>query len=156
MGPPENENFLGYKRGCYVPQGLSPSAVGHRLLLAILLVLVVGCSRPASFEQFIRVADAPGGLYRFELELPDSTATYDISFYTADLKESLQLEVRWNDDSGPLLNENVWIPADRHVALYRSGLRQAPGKLCLRVRTINPPKHFRGLGIIMHQNDGTR
>ena len=58
--------------------------------------------------------------------------------------------------------ETVWFPAGQHKALYRSGIRltsaeaSAPVAVALRVRPINPPEDFRGLGIIVKRNDGTR
>ena len=80
--------------------------------------------------------------------------------------------------------ENVWFPAGEHRALYRSGVAlgnvpepctsqgtagtpvatspansrsttPAP-RIILRIKPINPPESFRGLGIICKRNDGTR
>ena len=140
--------------GTYVPQGLSPSAAGHCLLLAILLIMAVACGRPASYEKFVRADEAAGGVYEFCPEMSDTTASYDLSFYTAPLSEPLHLEIIWNSQH----RETVWFPAGKHRALYRSGIRAGSDTLemQLRVRPLNAPGDFRGLGIIMHQNDGTR
>ena len=52
--------------------------------------------------------------------------------------------------------ETVWFPAGQHKALYRSGIRLTGAETVLQVRPINPPEDFRGLGIIVKRNDGTR
>ena len=223
----------------HVPQGRSSASAARCLVSAILLVMAVACSRPGSWEQFVKVEDAPGGVYEFALPLPASTSTatpsattYDISFYTAPLAEPLQLEILWQLMAGNQLNtsnmpeaplqpgverrfyesadnqtvachsETVWFPAGEHRALYRSGVRfsddlsgntpkslQVPPKnplpvennaeistgtpkntptcigngeklyrsaVTIRVTPINPPEGFRGLGIIIKRNDGTR
>ena len=222
----------------HVPQGRS-SASAPRLFLAVLMVMAVACSRPGSWEQFVKVEDAPGGVYEFALPLQASTSTatpsattYDISLYTAPLAEPLQLEILWQLMAAKQLNtsnmpeaplqpgverrfyetadnqtvachsETVWFPAGEHRALYRSGVRfsddlsgntpislQVPPKnprpvennaeistgtpkntptcigngeklyrsaVTIRVTPINPPEGFRGLGIIIKRNDGTR
>ena len=222
----------------HVPQGRS-SASAPRLFLAVLMVMAVACSRPGSWEQFVKVEDAPGGVYKFALPLQASTSTatpsattYDISFYTAPLAEPLQLEILWQLMAAKQLNisnmpeaplqpgverrfyesadnqtvachsETVWFPAGEHRALYRSSVRfsddlsgntpislQVPPKnplpvennaeistgtpkntptcigngeklyrsaVTIRVTPINPPEGFRGLGIIIKRNDGTR
>ena len=94
----------------HVPQGRS-SASAPRLFLAVLMVMAVACSRPGSWEQFVRAEDAPGGVYEFALPLPASTSTatpsattYDISFYTAPLAEPLQLEILWQLMAAKQLN----------------------------------------------------
>ena len=69
---------------------------------------------------------------------------------------------------GPLISEIVWFPAGEHMALYRSGISAYSPKyggssetpeeagMILRVKPINPPERFRGLGIICKRHDGTR
>ena len=124
-------------------------------LLAVLLA--VACSGPGSYEEFVRAEDATGGVYGFVI--PSSTVipseakepgSYDLSFYTSPLAEPLQLQITLDS-----LSETVWFPAGQNKALYRSGVRLA-GAVVLRVRPINPPEDFRGLGIIVKRNDGTR
>lgn len=120
--------------------GVSPIASAARCLVsAILLVMAVACSRPGSWEQFIRVEDAPGGVYEFAIPsssvIPSEVkeSTFDLSFYTSPLDEPLQLAITWlyspdeelRSTYGPysiLLTENVWFPAGEHRALYRSGI----------------------------------
>ena len=85
-------------------------AEARSLFSAILLLLAVACSRPSSYEQFVRAEDAADGVYEFTLSFMDAEAsaetsvssgsgtsdvTYDLSFYTAPLAEPLQLEVTW-------------------------------------------------------------
>ena len=156
-------------RGCYVPQGRTsaPSTAhhteafatpSHPSILLALLLFAVACSGPGSYEEFVRAEDAPGGVYEFVV--PDGApvipgeakepATCDLSFYTAPLKEPLQLEIVLDS-----LKETVWFPFGQHKALYRSSVRLA-GAEALRVRPNDPPERFRGLGIIIKRNDGTR
>ena len=168
-----------------------------RFFALVSLLLAVACSRPGSYEEFVKAEDAPGGVYEFVLPggtsvIPSAAkepATYDLSFYTAPLAEPLQLEITW-----PEYRETVWFPAGQHQALYRSGVRfagaeaspsgsslrsphhpsgtvpplsnrgcyvpegeaSAPVAVVLQVRPVNPPADFRGLGIIIKRNDGTR
>ena len=147
-------------RGWHVPQGhASATAVSQkssgrlsrrsRTLPAFLLLLAVACSRPSSYEQFVRAEDAADGVYEFTLPIMAAEAsaetsvssgsgtsdvTYDLSFYTSPLDEPLQLAVTWlyspgeelRSTYGPgdiLLTETVWFPAGQHRALYRSGIR---------------------------------
>ena len=249
----------------HVPQGRSSASAARCLVSAILLVMAVACSRPGSWEQFVKVEDAPGGVYEFvipasvitpttvnpstsaipsEVKEPslramassDCKSTFDLTFYTSPLSEPLQLEILWqvtpqlmagnqlntsNMPEAPLQpgverrfyetadnqtvachRETVWFPAGEHRALYRSGVRfsddlsgntpkslQVPPKnplpvednaeisigtpkntptcigngeklyrsaVTIRVTPINPPEGFRGLGIIIKRNDGTR
>lgn len=92
--------------------GVSPIASAARCLVsAILLIMAVACSRPGSWEQFVKVEDAAGGVYEFALPLQASTSTatpsattYDISFYTAPLAEPLQLEILWQLMAAKQLN----------------------------------------------------
>ena len=81
-----------------------------RFFFPLFLILIVSCTRPSSYEQFVKVEDAAEGVYEFTLpfmaaEAPAETSvssgsgtsdvTYDLSFYTAPLAEPLQLEVTW-------------------------------------------------------------
>ena len=127
-------------RGWHVPQGRSSASAARCLVSAILLVMAVACSRPGSWEQFIRVEDAPGGVYEFAIPpssvIPSEAkeSTFNLTFYTSPLDEPLQLAVTWLNSPGEelrstygpdsiLLTENVWFPAGEHRALYRSGIR---------------------------------
>lgn len=163
--------------------------------------MAVACSRPGSYEEFVRAEDAVGGVYEFALPFQGTTSnttsvvtTYDISFYTSPLDDPLQLAVTWHyspdevlqvsqktghlqqkphkNAAGPpskrdtcstynsnsiLLTEAVWFPAGVNSALYRSGIKvPTEATITIRVKPLNPPQTFRGLGIICKQNDGTR
>lgn len=81
-----------------------------RFFFPLFLILIVSCTRPSSYEQFVKVEDAADGVYEFTLPFMAAEAsaetsvssgsgtsdvTYDLSFYTAPLAEPLQLEVTW-------------------------------------------------------------
>ncbi len=63
--------------------------------------MAVACSRPGSWEQFVRAEDAPGGVYEFAIPsssvIPSEAkeSTFNLTFYTSPLDEPLQLEVTW-------------------------------------------------------------
>ncbi len=91
--------------------GVSPIASAARCLVsAILLVMAVACSRPGSWEQFIRVEDAPGGVYEFAIPsssvIPSEAkeSTFNLTFYTSPLDEPLQLEILWQLMAAKQLN----------------------------------------------------
>jgi|GEM_PF-812477 len=158
-----------------------------RLALAALIVMLMSaCHQPTSYEHFIP-AEHSGGLafddniYRFEVDMSDSTAFYDIYFYTraentgltqvrGDLGQ-MQVDVTWlspvdaQSDSTftagqPMLSETVYMPLgdDRGAkALYRSGVRPDPcGIWTIEVKSIAAPKGLRGMGIICKRHYGTR
>ena len=218
---------------------------------AVVMLALAACSRPASYEQFIKAENARDGVYEFAIPAtiltsassvnttahPASAAaaapapTFDISLYTAPLENALQLDILWlglpsgdlshfssempqvpSENGGPGANmpqnaadttkidttcsnngvlcdrsapwpriiheESVWFPAGKHRVLYRSGLALGnvpepcasqdtagfPGgthatpapRIMLKIKPVNPPESFRGLGIICKRNDGTR
>lgn len=139
--------------------------------LAILLAAVAvlsSCSRPLSYEVFVRQADASDGDYHFELDLSDSTGFYDLYFYTRvdrsrnlgpESRTPMKLDIWWESPSHMVYDETVYMDAGdfRGVRqIYRSGIVPAEygiWKLCVRPSPV--PVSFRGLGIILEQN-GTR
>jgi len=108
----------------------------------VLSVAGVSCSRPASVEQFVSVDKREAnGLYSFSLDLSDSLATYDISFYSridaSRLKIShtrdFSLMVTWTAPSGQKYRETVYFGvfdesagsnsfSSQYVKPYRTGL----------------------------------
>ena len=72
---------------------------------AALILALVACSRPVSYEQFIKAEDAPAGIYEFAIPSSIFTSsaspaavpgpTYNISIYTAPLEKALQLDILW-------------------------------------------------------------
>ena len=119
---------------------------------AALILALAACSRPVSYEQFIKAEDAPAGIYEFAIPSSIFTSsaspaavpgpTYNISIYTAPLEKALQLDILWIAASSEdlqhfpskmpqvpfekgrqiILRESVWFPAGEHRALYRSGV----------------------------------
>jgi len=159
----------------------------RKLFLPLLpLLLLLACNPPRSYEEFIP-AEHSGGLafddnvYRFDLDLSDSTAVYDVYFYTRVENTGLTqvrsdhgqlgLEINWlspltavSDSSftagQSVLSETVYMPLgdDRgSKTLYRSGVSPGLyGLWTLEVKTLDAPKGLRGLGIICKKRNGTR
>ncbi|MBQ9477772.1 MAG: hypothetical protein IJU63_08335 [Bacteroidales bacterium] len=132
------------------------------------LLLAAACSRPDTWEQFIRTADAPGGVYAFEMDLSDSTALYDFTFYLRNDKTSLwtraedcsvPLDIVWTAPSGESWSERVYLRSGDErgrVEPYRRDCMMAEsGTWTLQVTPRDTDRGFRGLGIICHRH-GTR
>lgn len=124
-----------------------------QIVLAAAILLLASCACPESVEKFVRVDQAPSGLFSFQVDLSDSLSTYDIYFYTADYPHrdstGLAIQVVWVGPSGQSASESVYMDVGKGRELYRSGISMAePGewKLDLRVRDV--PEGFRGIGII--------
>ena len=74
-----------------------------RTAIGIAGLFAIACSRPASYEQFVRADETAGGTYVFTIPatIADAAAsgevapTFDVSIYTAPLKEPLQMEICW-------------------------------------------------------------
>ena len=143
-----------------------------RLLRSVMPLVVAfvlaACSQPDTYEQFIRVSDAPEGVYAFELDLSDSTALYDFSFYLRNDKASLwaqaadravPLDIVWEAPSGDSWAERVYLSSgDEHgrvVPFRRDCAPAESGVWTLRVTPQDTDKGWRGLGIICHRH-GTR
>ena len=126
----------------------------------------------------MRADQAQDGDYIFQLDLSDSTATYDLSLYTrvdpalmaaATPSAELALQVSWMNPVGeaeasdsarfgkPAMSEIVYLPYGSDggtVRLYRSGVKPSPaGEWQLTVTPIAPPEGLRGIGIICKRND---
>lgn len=132
-----------------------------RFFLPSLLVLAFACacSRPVSEEYFILKEDAPEGVYAFPLDLADTTVSYDISlFVRPDRRDTsgFPLKASWYREDSLRFAEEVFFPAGKEVALYRSGVRMAePGEWTLCLEPCCPPAGFSGIGVI-NQRNGTR
>lgn len=139
-----------------------------RRLLAIILVALpaVCCTKPGSYEEFIRAKDASEGVYSFDLDMSDEGCSYDISLFTKldtrvfgrRTSESMPLAVIWSSGDSLSFSETVYYPLDRTIVPYRSGVvLQHPGNWTIRFNVLTAPKGLRGLGIICKRNDnGTR
>lgn len=97
------------------------------------------------------------GEYVFPLQLSDTLAAYDISFYTvidrpvfrADTIVSFPMQVVWRSPSGRYFSETVYYPADSVKVRYRSGvIPSEEGDWTLSVTLDPEPGGLRGLGVI--------
>ena len=146
-------------------------------IIPLIAVLLLAACRPASYEQFIRADQATDGEFVFALDLSDSSAVYDLSFYTRidpalmaveQPDRSLGLEVSWfapasaapEPVEGPdsvALRETVFLPYGGKAGslqLYRSGVRPSPaGEWRVTVRPQAAPEGLRGIGIICKRHD---
>ena len=132
--------------------------------LFVLSLLACACSRPCSYEQFVKAAEGP--VYGFELEMADSLG-YDIDFYTRvdisplKLRElaDVGMNIVWISPSGQSYAETVYLPlcGQKGERLpYRKGLAVSEsGTWRLEVEVEDQPGGFCGLGIILQEN-GTR
>jgi len=123
------------------------------LLLAFLLL--ASCREPQSREYFQRVSS--DGEYSFDLELTDTLAAYNLSFYTKidrpvfkrDTLVSFPMQIVWRSPSGRYFSETVYYPADSLRARYRSHLVPSEaGTWNVAVTLPRQPEGLRGLGII--------
>jgi hypothetical protein len=105
------------------------------------------------------------GEYSFPMELTDSTAAYDISFFTVidklpmapDTLGSFPLQLIWRSPSGRYFSETVYYPADSVKAFYRRGLVPAEtGSWTLSVSVFPEPEGLRGLGLIVARNTNSK
>ena len=151
------------------------------LMLAVLSAAGVSCSRPTSVEQFVGVDKREvNGLYRYTLDLSDSLATYDISFYSRidanRLKfthaKDFSLMVTWIAPSGQRFRETVYFGvfdessgsnffSSQYVKPYRTGLvpvEYGVWEMNVLVNSGAEVPGLRGLGVVCkkHLPDGTR
>ena len=103
----------------------------RRLILILLAVLMaaVSCRRPSSREDFI----AGDGPYAFEVDMEDTTKTYDFSFYTRlDARPYLlegvvdmPLDIQWISPSKEVFTETVYLPlTDEKATFYSRQIRR--------------------------------
>ena len=135
-------------------------------LLSILLLLAA-CREPSSVEQFI---PAPGP-YEFQVEMSDTTVSYDFSFYTrldgnpSELQAAheLPLRVTWISPSDSSYTENVYMPLTGRSSLfsrqvfqpYRAHVRPVqPGEwtLLVTIPYADGREILRGLGLTVSKN----
>ena len=123
------------------------------LLLAIMLpVCAVACRQPSSVETFLRPDQVSlDGSYRFSVDMSDTTAVYDISFYTlmdGDFSGSFPVNVRVKSPSGRKFEDHVyWDVSDQEV-LYRKDISPCEsGEWEISVY-VDKLKGMRGMGLI--------
>ena len=121
------------------------------ILSGVILLLLASCAPVTSFEDFVFSRDAVGGVYHFTLDLSDSTAVYDLYFYTAQECGSIELRPLWTGPSGETFSETVCMQG-RQKELYRSGFSMKnPGLWKLDVSVFSEPEDFRGLGVVCQE-----
>lgn len=124
-----------------------------------LLLLAASCRQPESTETFLR---GPGP-YEFAVDLSDSAAVWDVSFYTRvdavrDTLSELALSATWTSPSAESFSETVYLPLSggtsffSHEACvpYRSAVAPLErGCWTLTVTVPSPPPGLRGLGLVV-------
>lgn len=148
--------------------------------LSVLLVLICltlftpGCSAPKGSESFIRSTDAVGGEYRFTLDMSDSLATYDLSFYTridcgeedfASMPDTIPIKLVYTSPTGRRHVEYTHILRDRwdrgtrfskeYDVPYR--IKSVPAEfgtweMSASISDESRFKGLRGLGVKIHKN----
>lgn len=114
-----------------------------RVFIALFAVILgaVACTRPSSVEEFRKYSQRDSlGRYCFVMDFSDSTAMFDVSFFTRiDCRPAvfrsmgdIPVEVLWTSPSGLNYGETVYIPRDSHsrstafskeyLSPYRKGL----------------------------------
>lgn len=145
------------------------------LMIVALAVFSLGCSRPVSYEKFVRMEDkGSDGQYHFTLDMTDSLCTYDVYFYSridcsrnrlADVRD-FPLNVTWVSPDGLRYAERVYFDVhdDKEVGdfysrqykiLYRSGLvpvKNGEWEMEVRIDSDRYVPGFRGLGVICKKN----
>ena len=143
-----------------------------------LLMAVVSCSRPYSYEPFVvREKAEYGDTYIFNLDLSDSSAFYGLDFYTRLQRpafgtfpmDSILLDLRWISPSDSvILSDTTFIRVARPVdSSYYSrdffvGYKDVlslpeHGIWRLKARVLNDSEAIRGLGVIFtRKENGTR
>ncbi len=145
------------------------------LMIVALATVFLGCSRPASYEKFVRTGNKGNdGLYHYSLDMSDSLCTYDVYFYSridcsstrlAGVRD-FPLNVTWISPDGQKYVEKVYFKVHGDIEdndfysrqykfLYRSGLvpvRWGEWKLDVRIDSDQFVPGFRGLGVICKKN----
>lgn len=150
-------------------------------LLALVASGVLSCARPDSVEQYVGIEQREAnGIYRYSIDLSDSLATYDITFYSRidagrqRMAETgdFPLMVTWISPSGQRYRETVFFNVrdeargssfytSQYRKPYRTGLVPVENgiwDLTVHVNAGNEVPGFRGLGVICRKNlpHGTR
>lgn len=144
---------------------------GAIALIIAFMAVMAGCSRPDSYEEFVRIEDKTAdGLYHFPLDLSDSTAVYDVSFFSridctrlrlASI-EDFPMTVLWTSPSGVKYSEKVFFPVSSYAGSsgfyshqyripYRTGIvpeRKGVWDMAVRIESDRYIPGFRGLGVV--------
>lgn len=143
-----------------------------RLLISILALAAVCCSKPPSREFFVLREDAEyGDTYPFLLDLSDSSSTYSLDFFTrlerpafGDFPEDrIILDIRWFSPSDSILVDTAYVDVSRPVgsayytkdfiSCYKDRLDlPGSGEWRLKAKVVNDSEVIRGLGVILKGN----
>ena len=132
------------------------------IAFACALLCLSSCGRPTSGEMFL---PAPRNSYDFPVDVQDSLAQYDFSFYTRvdddeRVCDPLRFDISWVAPTDTVYRETVYMYAgDEHGKLqrYRTYLSfPATGQWVLKVSVSPEMKGFRGLGLVWTERNGTR
>lgn len=132
----------------------------RQIVAAVAVLLLTACCEPESRERFIR-SDGTGE-YSFEIELADTTSTYDLSFYTfidkplmqPDTLGSFPVQVLWKAPSGRYFSETVYYPADSVRVSYRKGfVPSETGPWTIQLTVSPEPAGLRGMGLVVRRNN---
>lgn len=139
--------------------------------VALVLSLMPGlsaCRQPASMESFIKAGKVDAfGRYCYDLDLSDSSSTYDISLFTrVDGKmagSDIVLNIKLVAPDGKVFGEQIMLPAE---AAEHNSAQSADYALDYRTDIIptqygvwkayisvpDAPEGFRGLGLKLYRN----
>mgnify|MGYP006873057343 CR=1 FL=1 len=143
----------------------------ERLSLAVLVILAVAaCSRPVSWERFVKAEDCHvPGRFDFDLDMADTLVSYDITFYTrldpgdGAILLSLPLTVSASSPSGKLYSEEVWADVSKPSSSghfnkdfeipYRTSVRPVEaGVWRLSVSVLSGTDFVEGFGCVLKRN----
>lgn len=126
-------------------------------------VLLIACDRVSDVSEFVKAGDIPGEEYSFLVDMSDSTASYDLSFYSRAVEESLAslpLRVTWVSPSGEAAAETVYmaeVSREGSEESYRSGVVPSEyGEWTLRIRPLARKESIYGFGLTYRKVNGTR
>ena len=129
----------------------------------LILLLVLSCREPMSVETYIRSETGP---FAFTVDMSDTTAVYDLTFYTRldgphrylESDFETPLTVYWRSPSDSLYEETVYLPLEGEDENFYSRQLKVPyreevspreaGVWTLTVTLPSPVPGFRGLGLV--------
>ena len=137
------------------------SRVLRYVVLSAVALALISCREPAWEESFLRADEVSfDGRYHFDVDFSDSTALYDVSFYTKFGEgfngKSFPVSVRWTSPSGWTLNEKVYWDADSVKVLYRKDITPPEAGVWDLSVYAEKLSGMLGMGIITEKHDGTR
>ena len=132
----------------------------RKFLPLFFLLALLSCKEPLSREYFV-----PGeGPYEFSVSMTDTSAVYDLDFYTRvdamAFPPETALEITWTAPSDSVFRETVYLPLSAEVyAPYRKAC--VPSEYGVWKLTVAVPEakfigEFRGLGLVVKRSHGTR